>query len=41
MNSRETAVWEIHQFITQMNIPYVIIGGMAVQHWMDALLIYL
>jgi predicted nucleotidyltransferase len=33
MNSRETAVWEIHQFLNQINIPYAIIGGMAVQHW--------
>jgi len=33
MNSRETAVWEIHQLLTKIDIPYVIIGGMAVQHW--------
>ena len=28
----ETA-WEIHRFLTRHKIPYVIIGGFAVQHW--------
>ena len=33
MNSREAAAWEIGQFLTNIGIPYAIIGGMAVQHW--------
>ncbi|MCI0476792.1 MAG: nucleotidyltransferase [Anaerolineales bacterium] len=27
------AAWELHQFFTEREIPYAIIGGMAVQHW--------
>jgi hypothetical protein len=29
------AAWEIHRFLTEHDIPYVIIGGLAVQHWGD------
>lgn len=28
----ETA-WEIHQFLSARQVPYAIIGGLAVQHW--------
>lgn len=27
------AAWEIHQFLTAQQVPYAIIGGLAVQHW--------
>lgn len=33
MNTREEAAWEMHTFFSGLEIPYVIIGGMAVQHW--------
>ena len=33
MNRRDQAAWEIHEFFTRRNVPYVVIGGMAVQHW--------
>jgi|SRR5712692_5118190 len=35
MNPRYEAAWEIHRFLTEHYIPYVIIGGMAVQKWSD------
>lgn len=33
MNPQWAAVWELHQFLTGLGIPYVIIGGIAVQFW--------
>jgi hypothetical protein len=27
------AAWEFHEFLTAQGIPYVIIGGLAVQYW--------
>ncbi|MGH7601073.1 MAG: hypothetical protein ACREOI_32345 [bacterium] len=27
------AAWEMHQYLTRKRIPYVIIGGIAVQKW--------
>jgi hypothetical protein len=33
VNTREEAVWEMHTFFSELGIPYVVIGGMAVQHW--------
>lgn len=27
------AAWQFHQFLTSHKIPYVIIGGLAAQHW--------
>lgn len=36
MNQQEAAAWEIHSFLTGIEIPYAIIGGLAVQ-FCDAL----
>ena len=33
MNARDEAAWEVHTFLTARGVPYVIIGGLAVQHW--------
>ncbi len=33
MNPRFEAAWEIHQFLSQHNIPYAIIGGTALPRW--------
>jgi hypothetical protein len=33
MTDHESAAWEAHQFFTSLSVPYVIIGGTAVQHW--------
>ncbi len=33
MNHLVEAAWEVHQFLTGLNLPYAIIGGLAVQHW--------
>ncbi|MGH2545114.1 MAG: hypothetical protein ACRDIB_20175 [Ardenticatenaceae bacterium] len=33
MNGRDSAAWEVHQFLTALGIPYAIIGGVAVQRW--------
>ncbi len=27
------AAWEFHLFLSERNIPYVIIGGIAAQYW--------
>lgn len=35
MNGHEAAAWQIHQFLSHLQIPYTIIGGMAVGHWGD------
>ena len=35
MNPRFEAAWEIHQFLKQHNVPYAVIGGVAVQKWGD------
>ena len=36
MNQQEAAAWELHRFLTELGVPYVIIGGMAVQRWGEA-----
>jgi predicted nucleotidyltransferase len=33
MSVFESAVWEIHQVLTELKLPYAIIGGTAVQYW--------
>jgi len=33
VNKREQAAWEMHEFFTRLGVPYVVIGGMAVQYW--------
>jgi hypothetical protein len=33
MNQREGAAWEMHCFFNHLGVQYVIIGGLAVQHW--------
>lgn len=33
MNRQNEAIIEIHEFLTALNIPYAIIGGIAVQYW--------
>lgn len=33
MNAQEEAAWEIHQFLTELQVSYAIIGGTAVQLW--------
>lgn len=33
MNGQFEAAWQLHQFLTSRHIPYVIIGGVAVQRW--------
>jgi len=33
MNLQFRAIWEIHQFFTEEQIPYVLIGGIALQWW--------
>jgi hypothetical protein len=33
MNEPLQAAWEVSQFLAQHGIPYVIIGGLAVQEW--------
>lgn len=35
MNPLLEAAWEVHQFLTRHKVPYVIIGGLAVQHWAE------
>ncbi len=33
MNLQFETAWRLHQFLTERGIPYVIIGGIAVQRW--------
>ena len=33
MNPQFRAIWEIHQFFTEEQIPYALIGGIALQWW--------
>ena len=33
MNEQEHAAWELHVFLIQRDVPYVIIGGLAVRQW--------
>ena len=33
LNEQYQASWELHKFFIQKNIPYVIIGGIALQYW--------
>ena len=33
MNEQERAAWELDVFLTQLGIPYAIIGGLAVRQW--------
>ncbi len=35
MNPRFEAAWELHRFLKQQDIPYAVIGGVAVQKWGD------
>jgi predicted nucleotidyltransferase len=35
MDLRFEAAWEVHQFLNKHRIPYVIIGGIAIQKWGD------
>ncbi len=36
MNKPLEAAWEVGQFLSAQNIPYVLIGGLAVQQWGSA-----
>lgn len=36
MIENEVAAWEVHQILTELDIPYAIIGGLAVQNWGEA-----
>ena len=36
MNRQIKAITEIHHFFAELDIPSVIIGGMASQHWGEA-----
>ncbi|HHS96997.1 MAG TPA: hypothetical protein ENK08_03735 [Chloroflexi bacterium] len=33
MNEQEHAAWEIHTILTRLNVPYAVMGGLAVQRW--------
>jgi len=33
VNGQFEAAWQLHRFLTERNIPYVVIGGIAVQRW--------
>ncbi len=33
MNPQRQAAWELHQFLSELGVPYAIIGGLAVQFW--------
>lgn len=33
MSIIDPVVWEVHQILTQLELPYAIIGGTAVQYW--------
>jgi hypothetical protein len=33
VNGQFEAAWQLHRFLSGRNIPYVIIGGIAVQRW--------
>ncbi|MGQ9627691.1 MAG: nucleotidyl transferase AbiEii/AbiGii toxin family protein [Anaerolineae bacterium] len=33
MNKQFEAAWEVHLFLTGRGIPYMVIGGLAVQYW--------
>lgn len=33
MIEHEEAAWEVHQVLTELGLPYAIIGGIAVQEW--------
>jgi len=33
VNGQFEAAWQLHRFLTERDIPYVIIGGIAVQCW--------
>ena len=33
MNGQFEAAWRLHRFLTERDIPYAVIGGIAVQHW--------
>lgn len=33
MSTVELAVWEVHRLLTDLALPYAIIGGTAVQYW--------
>jgi hypothetical protein len=33
VNGQFEAAWQLHRFLTERRIPYVIVGGIAVQRW--------
>jgi hypothetical protein len=33
VNGQFEAAWQLHRFLSERNIPYVVIGGIAVQRW--------
>jgi hypothetical protein len=33
VNGQFEAAWQLHRFLTERDIPYVVIGGIAVQRW--------
>ena len=33
MNGQFEAAWQLHRFLTERDIAYVVIGGIAVQRW--------
>jgi hypothetical protein len=33
VNGQFEAAWQLHRFLTERDIPYVVIGGVAVQRW--------
>lgn len=36
MTPNEVAAWEVHRVLTDLEVPYAIIGGIAVQYWGEA-----
>jgi hypothetical protein len=36
VTANEDAVWEVHQILQGLRLPYAIIGGIAVQYWGEA-----
>lgn len=36
MIPNEDAAWEVHQILAELQVPYALIGGLAVQYWGEA-----
>lgn len=36
MTLNEDAAWEVHQILTELQVPYALIGGLVVQYWGEA-----